>query len=139
MFRLIFSIFGCAGAILFLLNRFSSLEKSLQTFHNMMHEFSDGVSAELDANMEAIADLESNLEALSLDTGRAIGELDTEAKLIQLDLYAHLRNDKHWSEEETKFVSVAPYTNENNNMVEVLEDVLKKRGLNFTTKRLKGL
>ncbi len=139
MFRLIFSIFGCAGAIAFIYSRFNNLEKSLQTFHNMMHEFSDGVSAELDANMEAIADLESNLEALSLDTGRAIGELDTEAKLIQLDLYAHLRNDLHWNESETKFEKVAPYVNENDNLVEALEETLKKRGLNFSTKRMKGL
>lgn len=127
MIKVISFIFGI-GAI-FLLH---DLKKRTEALEAGASDLKATFQAENQAAMDWMTDLEESVESTTISAGQAIGELDTEMKLLQVDFYNFLKTYRHWDESTCQFISLEPYINEKMNIEEV-ETFLRRRGLKFTT------
>ena len=117
--------FGVGALLHDLKKRTEALEAGASAFKAVFN-------AENQAAMDWMTDLEGSVESTAIEAGHAIGELDTEIKLLQVDFYNFLKTYKHWDETTCKFITLEPYINEKMNIEEV-ETFLRRRGLKFTT------
>lgn len=129
MLRTIFIIFGIGAC--FLLN---DLKKRVEDLEKNNLQLEERVSAESQATMDFECELESDIESVAIQAGRAIGDLDTELRTLQLDFYKFLSVYQHWNPESCKFENLAPYINETltPEALKSLENCLRERGLKFT-------
>ncbi len=125
------AIFGVGALLHNLKTRVDSLENENTELKKNMEAESQ---ASMDYECEMEGELGSAINTVAIEAGRAIGDLDTELRTLQLDFYKFLSMYKHWDENQCKFTSLAPYINETLTPegLKSLEACLRDRGLRFT-------